>query len=488
MAAFEAFAVVFPMLLKHDPRMTIHSTDHKIVFDQDLINRYDKTGPRYTSYPTAVQFTENFGSGDYRNWAHESNNDPLPAPLSLYLHIPFCNTICYYCACNKIVTKDYNRAEAYVQLLQKEIRLQAELFDRDRPVLQLHWGGGTPSYLKNEHIKQLLDTINQNFTLANDDEGEFAIEVDPRTVDADRIHTLRELGFNRISFGVQDFNPEVQDAINRVNSKEQIISVINAAREADFDSINIDLMYGLPKQSTASFADTIRTTIEASPDRLAVYNYAHLPEMFKPQRRINEDELPSPQEKLDMLQQTINMLQDADYVYIGMDHFAKKDDDLVKAQDNGSLYRNFQGYSTNADCDVIAMGITAIGRIGDNYSQNTRELEQYEARLANNEIPVFRGLELEPDDLLRKEVINQIMCYFRLDIAKLEAKWGVDFNTYFEKEFVNLRKMEQDGLIRITREQIDVLPAGRLLARSVCMEFDRYLQQKELQQRFSKVI
>ena len=468
--------------------MSTSRTDQKIVFDLDLINRYDKTGPRYTSYPTAVQFTEEFGAQDYRNWAFESNNDPLPAPLSLYLHVPFCNTICYYCACNKIVTKDYNKAQAYVQLLKKEIRLQAELFDRDRTVLQMHWGGGTPSYLKNEHIKELLDTINSSFNLAGDDGGEFAIEVDPRTVDSDRIHRLRELGFNRISFGVQDFNPEVQDAINRIHSKEQIISVISAARDAGFHSINIDLLYGLPKQTIESFAETIRTTIEVSPDRIAVYNYAHLPEMFKPQRRIEEQELPSPQDKLDMLQQTINMLQDADYVYIGMDHFAKKDDDMVKAQQNGSLYRNFQGYSTNADCDVIAMGITAIGRIGDNYSQNTRDLEQYEAIVTSNEIPVFRGLELEPDDLLRKEVINQLMCYFRLDIKKLETKWGVDFRRYFEHEFTRLHEMEKDGLIKISEEHIDVLPAGRLLARSVCMEFDRYLQEKEMQQRFSKVI
>jgi oxygen-independent coproporphyrinogen-3 oxidase len=406
----------------------------------------------------------------------------------LYLHIPFCNTICYYCACNKIVTKDYSKAEAYVALLKKEIAMQAELFDRDRPVLQIHWGGGTPSYLKNEHIKELLDTIRQNFTLASDEDGEFAIEVDPRTVDAERIHALRQLGFNRISFGVQDFNPEVQDAINRINSKEQIIAVINAAREARFQSINIDLMYGLPKQTRASFADTIRTTIEASPDRIAVYNYAHLPEMFKPQRRINEDELPSAQEKLDMLQQTINLLQDADYVYIGMDHFAKKDDDLVKAQNNGTLYRNFQGYSTNADCDVIAMGITAIGRIGDNYSQNTRDLDTYENEITQNRIPVFRGLELEPDDLLRKEIINQIMCYFRVDIEKLESKWGIDFHSYFENEYVELEQMERDGLIKLDNKFIEVLPAGRLLARSVCMEFDRYLQESRTERRFSKVI
>ena len=468
--------------------MSTLPTDHKIVFDLELINRYDKTGPRYTSYPTAVQFTEDYGTADYRNWAIESNNDPLPAPLSLYLHVPFCNTVCYYCACNKIVTKNYDRAAAYVDLLTKEIALQADLFDRDRPVLQMHWGGGTPSYLKNEHIRELLDTIHANFSMASDADGEFAIEVDPRTVDAGRIQTLREFGFNRISFGVQDFNPEVQDAINRLNSKQQILSVIDAARDAGFHSINIDLMYGLPKQSLASFEETIQSTIEASPDRIAVYNYAHLPEMFKPQRRINEDELPSPQEKLDILQQTIDMLQNTGYVYIGMDHFAKADDELVKAQQNGSLYRNFQGYSTNADCDVIAMGITAIGRIGDNYSQNTRELETYEKLVNEGTIPVFRGLELEPDDLLRKEVINQIMCYFRLDIAKLETKWGVDFSDYFEREFENLRVMEKDGLIKMTREYIEVLPAGRLLARSVCMEFDRYLQEKELQQRFSKVI
>ena len=468
--------------------MSTFLSDQKIVFDLELINRYDKTGPRYTSYPTAVQFTENYAEKDYRVWAFESNNDPIPAPLSLYLHIPFCNTICYYCACNKIVTKDYNKASAYVQLLKKEIGLQAELFDRDRPVLQMHWGGGTPSYLKDEHVRELPDTVNSHFSLASDADGEFAIEVDPRTVDADRIRTLREVGFNRISFGVQDFNPEVQDAINRLNSKEQIITVINAARDAAFHSINIDLMYGLPKQTLESFADTIRSTIEVSPDRIAVYNYAHLPEMFKPQRRINEDELPSPQDKLDMLQQTIDMLQNAGYVYIGMDHFAKHDDEMVRAQQNGSLYRNFQGYSTNADCDVVAMGITAIGRIGDNYSQNTRSLDEYEALVGKGVIPVFRGLELEPDDLLRKEVINQIMCYFRLDIAKLETKWGIDFSEYFEHEFERLRVMEKDGLIRFTDEAIEVLPAGRLLARSVCMEFDRYLQAKELQQRFSKVI
>ncbi|MGB5456940.1 MAG: oxygen-independent coproporphyrinogen III oxidase [Gammaproteobacteria bacterium] len=482
------FSVIFRIVKIHDRTMSLSSTGHKIVFDLDLINRYDKTGPRYTSYPTAVQFTEDYGASDYRKWAEESNNDPLPAPLSLYLHIPFCNTICYYCACNKIVTRDYSKAKAYVQLLKQEIKLQAELFDRDRPVLQMHWGGGTPSYLHDDDIKVLLDCIHQNFNLASDDAGEFAIEVDPRTVDGARVHALRELGFNRISFGVQDFNPDVQDAINRVNSKEQILSVIDAARDAGFHSINIDLMYGLPKQTLASFAETIKTSIEVSPDRIAVYNYAHLPEMFKPQRRIDEQELPSAQDKLDMLQQTINQLQAADYVYIGMDHFAKKDDDMVRAQDNGSLYRNFQGYSTNADCDVIAMGITAIGRIGDNYSQNTRDLEQYEAILGRNEIPVFRGLELEPDDLLRKEVINQLMCYFKLDINKLETKWGVDFTRYFEPEFVHLREMEKDGLIRITEDHIEVLPAGRLLARSVCMEFDHYLQEKQMQQRFSKVI
>jgi len=460
----------------------------RTIFDQDLINRYDKTGPRYTSYPTAVQFDTIYGAADYTGWAKDSNQDPIPAPLSLYLHIPFCNTICYYCACSKIVTRDYDKAAAYVQLLKREIELQSGLFDRERPVLQMHWGGGTPSYLHDEHIREILDAINSHFSLTTDAEGEFAIEVDPRTTDAGRIATLRTFGFNRISFGVQDFNLEVQQAINRVHTPERILEVIAAARESGFHSVNIDLMYGLPRQSVESFIDTINNAIEASPDRLAVYNYAHLPEMFKPQRRINVDELPSPGAKLEMLQQTIDMLQDAGYVYIGMDHFAKQDDELVKAQQHGGLYRNFQGYSTNADCDVVAMGITAIGRIGDNYSQNTRDLQDYENRLSAGEIPVFRGLELEPDDILRKEVINQLMCYFRLDITRLESKWGIEFTSYFADAYEHLNVMQQDGLLVLDKSVLEVLPAGRLLVRSICMEFDRYLKQKEQTQHFSRVI
>jgi oxygen-independent coproporphyrinogen III oxidase len=460
----------------------------RTIFDQELINRYDKTGPRYTSYPTAVQFNTVYGTADYAGWVKDSNQDPIPAPLSLYLHIPFCNTICYYCACSKIVTRDYDKAAAYVQLLKREIELQAALFDRERPVLQMHWGGGTPSYLHDDHIREILDAIHAQFSLTTDEKGEFAIEVDPRTTDAGRIATLREFGFNRISFGVQDFNLEVQQAINRVHSPAHIMEVIAAARSSGFHSINIDLMYGLPRQNVGSFVDTINTAIETSPDRLAVYNYAHLPEMFKPQRRINAEELPSPGEKLEMLQKTIDMLQDAGYVYIGMDHFAKQDDELVRAQQTGGLYRNFQGYSTNADCDVVAMGITAIGRIGDNYSQNTRDLQEYENRLAAGEIPVFRGLELEPDDILRKEIINQLMCHFRLDIAELEGKWGIAFNSYFADAIGNLKVMQQDGLLKLENNAIEVLPAGRLLVRSICMEFDRYLKEKELGQRFSRVI
>jgi len=460
----------------------------RTIFDQKLINRYDKTGPRFTAYPTAVQFNTLYGAAEYAGWVKDSNQDPIPAPLSLYLHIPFCNTICYYCACSKIVTRDYDKAAAYVQLLKREIELQAALFDRERPVLQMHWGGGTPSYLHDDHIREILDAIHAQFSLTTDKKGEFAIEVDPRTTDAGRIATLREFGFNRISFGVQDFNLEVQQAINRVHSPAHILEVIAAARDSGFHSINIDLMYGLPKQSVSSFTETINYAIEASPDRLAVYNYAHLPEMFKPQRRINVEELPSPAAKLEMLQKTIDMLQDASYVYIGMDHFAKQDDELVKAQQNGGLYRNFQGYSTNADCDVVAMGITAIGRIGDNYSQNTRDLQEYENRLVAGEIPVFRGLELEPDDILRKIIINQLMCHFRLDIAELEGKWGIEFEKYFADAKENLQVMQQDGLLKLENDAIEVLPAGRLLVRSICMEFDRYLKEKEQGQRFSRVI
>lgn len=462
--------------------------ESKIIFNQQLIKRYDCSGPRYTSYPTAVQFSHAYTEADYRGWVNASNDDPIPAALSLYLHIPFCDTICYYCGCSKIVTKDKSRAASYVDLLKKEIELQGSLFARDRPVVQIHWGGGTPTFLEDDVIRDIFETLKQNFNVPEDVSGEFGIEVDPRTVDPDRIAQLRAIGFNRISFGVQDFDPEVQKAVNREHTTEQIMQIINAARQNNFHSINIDLMYGLPRQTLASYEKTIETTIAANPDRIAVYNYAHMPDLFKPQRRINEEDIPPPEEKLKILQMTIEKLQQADYVYIGMDHFAKKTDDLVKAQKKGTLHRNFQGYSTHANCDIVAMGITAISHIADNYAQNVRTIEEYESCLNEQKIPVFRGIELESDDVLRHEIISQIMCNNRLDIKRLEEKWGIDFSVYFESALVRLQAMAKDGLLEINQDVLTVTPSGRLLARTICMEFDRYLQERKKEQRYSKII
>ena len=461
--------------------------DNKVVFDKDLIRRYDTFGPRYTSYPTAVQFTTEFDLEDYLGGVKHSNEDPIPSPLSLYLHIPFCDTICYYCGCSKVITKDKSKAAHYINLLKQEIKLQGALFAKDRIVTQIHWGGGTPTFLSDKEIYEIIECIRENFNVPAGNEVEFGIEVDPRTVDQQRLKNLRNLGFNRISFGVQDFDSSVQEAVNRVQSNEQIKQHIIDSRKLHYQSINIDLMYGLPRQSVHSFSKSLDTTIELNPDRIAIYNYAHLPEMFKPQRRINEDELPSAEEKLNILQLCIDKLQNAGYVYIGMDHFAKASDDLVKAQQEGSLHRNFQGYSTHADCDMIAMGITAISRIGDNYSQNVRTIDEYESYLKQNKIPVFRGIELENDDILRREIINQLMCNNKLDIKKLENKWGINFKKYFKSSMGNLQKMADDGLLNIEKTKITVTTSGRLLARSICMQFDRYLQEKN-NNRFSRVI
>ncbi len=461
--------------------------DNKIIFSEELIRRYDTFGPRYTSYPTAVQFKNDIDSSDYKEWVKYSNDDPIPRSLSLYLHIPFCNTICYYCGCSKVITKDKSKARHYIELLKKEIQLQGELFAKDREVLQIHWGGGTPTFLSDDEIHEIIECIRENFNVPDNDKIEFGIEVDPRTVDKARIKHLSQSGFNRISFGVQDFNDKVQQAVNRVQSTEEIKQHIQSARQLNFESINIDLMYGLPHQSVSSFDETLETTIQLDPDRIAIYNYAHLPEMFKPQRRINEEDLPSAEEKLNILERCIDKLQNAGYVYIGMDHFAKSSDSLVKAQQDGSLHRNFQGYSTHADSDIIAMGITAISNIGDNYSQNVRTIEEYEHYLKQNKIPVFRGIELEDDDVLRGEIINQLMCNNKLDISNIEKRWHINFNSYFRAPLKNLQAMADDGLVKIDDSKLSITGSGRLLARSICMQFDRYLQQ-ENKNRFSRVI
>ena len=456
--------------------------------DKALLQRYDCTGPRYTSYPTALQFCNSFDANDYRRWADDSNNDPIPSPLSLYFHIPFCDTVCYYCGCSKIVTNDRSRANHYVELLKKEIRLQGQLFAADRKVMQMHWGGGTPTFLNDDEILDILLSARQAFHFVDDGVGEFSIEVDPRTVDAQRVARLRQTGFNRISFGIQDFNPMVQRAVHRVQDLDQIVRNIAAARASGFVSINLDLMYGLPLQTVDSFRATLEQAISTDPDRIAVYNYAHLPEMFKPQRRIDTGDLPDAAQKLDILQCTIETLQHAGYVYIGMDHFAKADDALVRAQNEGTLHRNFQGYSTHADCDIVAMGITAISSIGNNYAQNAKTIEAYQACLEQDRIPTFRGIELEPDDILRRQIINQLLCHFELDIRQLEAEWDFHFMAYFDCAMPALAQMQADGLLHLSEEKLVITPAGRLLARNVCMQFDRYLQERKSEEQYSRVI
>ncbi len=461
---------------------------HHILFDAALIRRYDESGPRYTSYPTVAQFHADITEDNYRHWARHSNEDPIPRPLSLYFHIPFCDTVCFYCACTKVVTKNHARAAEYLQHLYREVALQSRLFDRDRIVEQLHWGGGTPTFLDTDQCRKLMRVTREHFTLHTDDNGEYSIEIDPRSVDHEKLAVLREIGFNRVSLGVQDFDPDIQQAVNRIQSAELTRDIAEEARRLGFRSINMDLMYGLPLQTVATFTSTLQQTIALQPDRIAVYNYAHLPTRFKPQRRINEADLPSADVKLKILQQTISLLTDAGYVYIGMDHFARPDDELALAQQNGTLHRNFQGYSTRADCDLIGMGMSAIGRVCDNYNQNVRDLDSYYAILDAGQLPLDRGIELEPDDLLRRDIITRLMCDFRLDIPALESKWHLDFFEHFRHEHEELQCMQEDGLLTIDAEHLQVQPSGRLLVRNICMVFDSYLRRGGSKTRFSKVI
>lgn len=455
-----------------------------IEFNETLIKRYDKTGPRYTSYPTAIQFLENFGAPEYTAAARQTDQQ---RPLSLYFHIPFCSKVCFFCGCNKVVTKFRDRAAPYLSRLHREIEMQSALFGGNRPVDQLHWGGGTPTFISHDEMRELMAVTRQHFNLHNDDSGEYSIEIDPREIDRETLQVLRSLGFNRISLGVQDFDPKVQLAVNRIQPLEQTSEAINQARRLGFKSISVDLIYGLPFQSVDSFNATLDKIIELDPDRLSVFNYAHLPEMFKPQRRINAEDLPASAVKLEILHQAIEKLTSAGYIYIGMDHFAKPEDELAVAQRQGNLYRNFQGYSTHADCDLIAMGITAIGKVGNTFSQNVKSLEAYYACIDNNRLPVYRGMKLSDDDLLRQAVISELICHFKLEMPNIEKQFGIRFKDYFAKELSELGAMEQDGLLTISGGQIYVQPAGHLLIRNICMVFDRYLREQQ-HQAFSKVI
>jgi oxygen-independent coproporphyrinogen-3 oxidase len=457
-------------------------------FDLGLIERYGGRGPRYTSYPTAVQFQPGFGEAEYRAEVQRSDAVAPEAPLSIYLHIPFCHSLCYYCGCSKIVTRNAARAEAYLALLMREIELQGRLFSAGRPVEQLHLGGGTPTYLDAAQLHRLMAALATHFTLRRDERREFSIEIDPRTVSPQDIALLAERGFNRISMGVQDFEVEVQQTVNRLQSPEETAGLIEAARAAGFGSVSLDLIYGLPLQTVEGFNRTLTRVLEMRPDRLAVYSYAHLPQMFRAQKLIHEDQLPAPAVKLEILRSTIERLTAAGYVYVGMDHFALADDELVKAQANGTLQRNFQGYSTHRNADLIALGITAIGQVGNCYAQNVKEIEPYRAALDQGRLPIARGLLMTADDRLRRAVIQEIMCQGRLDFAAVSRAFGIDFADYFAAELSELDRLAADGLIEGGASGFTVSPRGRLLLRVIAMVFDRYLAADRPRQAFSKII
>ncbi|MFJ2989068.1 oxygen-independent coproporphyrinogen III oxidase [Collimonas sp. NPDC087041] len=459
-----------------------------VSFDASLLRKLNQLGPRYTSYPTADRFAEAFTADDYQQAVAHRRDMGARHALSLYLHIPFCNTICYYCACNKVVSKNTAKAALYLTYLQREISMQAALFEGMNQVEQLHFGGGTPTFLSDDQMDGLMAHLHRNFEFAADEQGEYSIEIDPRTVTPARIVTLRRQGFNRISLGVQDFDLAVQQAVNRIQPEEDTLQIIDAARYAGFRSVSIDLIYGLPRQNVISMSQTLNKVIAASPDRIAIYNYAHMPHIFKPQRRINESELPTPDAKIDMLFLCIKRLTDAGYVYIGMDHFAKPDDELAIAQRQGRLHRNFQGYSTHAEADLVACGVSAISAVGASYSQNEKTLEAYYQRLDRHELPVARGIKLSMDDLLRRLIIQHLMCHFELSLASIEIAHPIKFSEYFASELAQLELLAADGLLNLDDGWITVTMKGRLLIRNICMVFDRYLDPGKSPLRYSKTI
>jgi oxygen-independent coproporphyrinogen-3 oxidase len=462
-----------------------NAANHLIV-DLELIQRLDKNGPRYTSYPTADRFNGTFNAAAYGKWVGKREISGLMLPLSLYIHIPFCNTLCFYCACNKVITKDRSKSAEYVRYLIKEMAMQAMLLGPDQVIEQLHFGGGTPTFLGDDEIRQVMAAIRQHFKLIKD--GEYSIEIDPRKVSDETIALLGEVGFNRISIGVQDFDDKVQRAVNRIQSEEETLRVIHAARANGFKSVSIDLIYGLPRQTLEGFGVTLDKVIAADPDRLSIYNYAHMPTIFKPQRRIHAEDLPAPQIKLDILDMAVNKLTQAGYVYIGMDHFAKPEDELAVAQRQGRLHRNFQGYSTHSDCDLVALGLSAIGKIGPTYSQNFKELEDYYDALDRDVLPVMRGMELNADDLVRRAIIQSLMCHFELNRETFSSIFQIDFNSYFATELGELREYEREGLLEISSRSIRVTPKGRMLIRNICMVFDKYLRTRQEHALYSKVI
>ena len=463
----------------------------QIAFDAALLRRYDRPGPRYTSYPTAPQFSDAFGEAELRQAILSSNGDPIPRRLSLYVHVPFCFSPCFYCGCNRIITRDLVRGQAYLERLEREITLMAPLFERDREVIQLHLGGGTPNFLSPAQLHRLLETLGENFRFADALDSDISIELDPRFCTPADMPLLAAAGFNRTSLGVQDFNPAVQEAVNRVQPVAQTRAIVEACRDAGMRSVNIDLIYGLPGQTLDGFDRTLDIVAGMRPDRLAVYSYAHLPHLFKAQKQIDETLLPDPETTLALLELATTRLVAAGYVYVGMDHFALPDDELAIAQARGGLHRNFMGYTTHADSDLVGMGVSAISHIGSTYSQNPRDILGWEAALDHGHLPVFRGMAMDEDDELRADLIQALMCQGEIPVAALERRYDIDFAAYFADALERLLPLVEDGLVEIAADAIRATPHGRLLLRNIAMCFDRYLDQPSVidaRPRFSRAI
>lgn len=452
-----------------------------IVWDLDLIRKYNHSGPRYTSYPTALEFSESYNNDDFIAAAQRYPD----RPLSLYVHIPFCHKLCYFCACNKIITRHQHKADIYLDYLEKEIKERSTLF-KNRTVTQIHWGGGTPTYLTEDQSLRLMAMLRKHFNVS--ESAEISIEMDPREIELSMLEHLRDIGFNRISMGVQDFNKEVQKAINREQDEDFIFALMQRAKELGFESTNLDLIYGLPLQTLDSFMFTLQKVIELNPDRLSVFNYAHLPSRFAGQRKIKDDMLPQPEMKLTILQKTIETLSQSGYKFIGMDHFAKPDDELAIAQENGVLHRNFQGYTTQEECDLVGLGVSAISLLGDTYAQNQKELKVYYTDIETRGIALHKGLVMTNEDCLRRDVIKALICNFKLNFAEIEQQYHIDFKTHFAEDLELLTPLVADGLLCISDKDIQVSAKGRLLIRNICMCFDTYSRQQARRQQFSRII
>ncbi|MGD9953505.1 MAG: oxygen-independent coproporphyrinogen III oxidase [Burkholderiales bacterium] len=464
----------------------MHYPASELVIDPVLIRKYDVSGPRYTSYPTADRFVEAFGEAELRQWLAKRGLGGVSQPLSLYVHLPFCDTLCYYCACNKVVTRDHSKSAQYINYLDKEMALLERSLEGRPTISQMHWGGGTPTFLAREELRALMDAIGRRFERAGD--CECAIEVDPRRIPSGTMEFLADLGFNRVSIGVQDFDPQVQKAVHRIQSEEETRRAVGEARAAGFRSVNLDLIYGLPKQTLDGFSRTLDQVIALDPDRIALYSYAHLPKAFMPQRRIAEADLPTAESKLQIMSLAIGRLTRAGYLYIGMDHFARPDDELALAQAQGRLQRNFQGYSTRRGSDLVGLGVSAIGAVGPTYYQNQKRLQDYYAALDEGRLPVARGLELTPDDLVRRAVIQALACHFRLSMESVELAHLIEFRSYFAEELKRLRRLADEGLVELQDDWIVVTAKGRLLVRVICAVFDRYLREREQRAQYSRVI